>query len=110
MPPRGETTRRPCNPRPTADTSLGRPDAEPSRPNQDAGHFLMTSRLTRRRFLLAAAAVGVGAARAADRRPTILLRSGWQTVNIGDIAHTPGLLALLERHLPAADVVLWPNK
>jgi len=41
--------------------------------------------------------------------PTILLRSSWQTVNIGDIAHTPGLLALLKRHVPNAQVVLWPG-
>lgn len=40
----------------------------------------------------------------------ILLRSSWQTVNIGDIAHTPGMLALLEKHLPEAEVTLWPNK
>jgi hypothetical protein len=38
---------------------------------------------------------------------TILLRSSWQTVNIGDIAHTPGMLALLERHLPDTRVILW---
>jgi polysaccharide pyruvyl transferase WcaK-like protein len=39
----------------------------------------------------------------------VLLRSSWQTVNIGDIAHTPGMLALLERHLPETRVTLWPN-
>lgn len=44
------------------------------------------------------------------RRPRILLRSSWQTVNIGDIAHTPGVLALLERHLPDAEVRLWPSR
>ncbi|PSR52716.1 polysaccharide pyruvyl transferase family protein [Adhaeribacter arboris] len=38
----------------------------------------------------------------------ILLRSGWQTENIGDIAHTPGMLALLEKHLPEATVTFWP--
>jgi polysaccharide pyruvyl transferase WcaK-like protein len=43
------------------------------------------------------------------RPPRILLRSSWQTVNIGDIAHTPGVLALLERYLPEADVRLWPS-
>jgi hypothetical protein len=32
--------------------------------------------------------------------PTILLVSGWQDVNIGDIAHTPGLLHVLETFLP----------
>lgn len=40
----------------------------------------------------------------------ILLRSSWQTVNIGDIAHTPGMLALLEKHRPDAEVTLWPSK
>ena len=39
----------------------------------------------------------------------ILLRSSWQTVNIGDIAHTPGVLALLEKHLPQVEVRLWPS-
>lgn len=37
------------------------------------------------------------------------MRSGWQTENIGDIAHTPGLLGLLQIHVPEADVVLWSN-
>ena len=50
------------------------------------------------------------ATRAADRRaPKILLRSSWQTVNIGDIAHTPGVLRLLEQHIPDAEVRLWPS-
>jgi polysaccharide pyruvyl transferase WcaK-like protein len=44
-----------------------------------------------------------------SRRPHILLRSSWQTVNIGDIAHTPGVLALLEKHIPEAEVRLWPS-
>jgi polysaccharide pyruvyl transferase WcaK-like protein len=37
----------------------------------------------------------------------LLLCSAWQVVNIGDIAHTPGALALLERHLPEVEVTLW---
>jgi len=41
---------------------------------------------------------------------TILLRSGWQTANIGDIAHTPGLLRLVEEHLPGVSVILWANE
>jgi polysaccharide pyruvyl transferase WcaK-like protein len=45
----------------------------------------------------------------ADRPPRILLRSSWQTVNIGDIAHTPGVLAIFEKHLPSAEVYLWPS-
>lgn len=36
---------------------------------------------------------------------TILLRSGWQTVNIGDIAHSPGVLTLLRDRR----VILWSN-
>jgi polysaccharide pyruvyl transferase WcaK-like protein len=44
-----------------------------------------------------------------SERPTILVRSGWQTVNIGDIAHTPGLLRLIERLIPEAEVMLWTN-
>lgn len=39
--------------------------------------------------------------------PTILLVSGWQDVNIGDIGHTPGLLHVLETFLPNATIVLW---
>src|SRR5688572_18795612 len=42
-------------------------------------------------------------------RPCILLRSSWQVVNIGDVAHTPGVLALLERHVPDAEVILWAS-
>jgi polysaccharide pyruvyl transferase WcaK-like protein len=39
--------------------------------------------------------------------PTILLVSGWQDVNIGDIAHTPGLLHVLETFLPNSKIILW---
>lgn len=48
------------------------------------------------------------AAQAAAQQPTVLLRSGWQTINIGDIAHTPGVLAVIERQMPQANVILWP--
>lgn len=43
------------------------------------------------------------------RPPRVLVRSAWQSVNIGDIAHTPGALRLLERHFPDAEIVLWPR-
>ncbi|WP_216628122.1 polysaccharide pyruvyl transferase family protein [Paenibacillus germinis] len=43
------------------------------------------------------------------RAPRILLRSSWQVVNIGDIAHTPGVLTLLEQYLPNAEVILWAS-
>ena len=42
------------------------------------------------------------------RAPRVLLRSSWQVVNIGDIAHTPGVLALLEKHMPGASGVVSP--
>lgn len=45
-----------------------------------------------------------------NTKRTILLRSSWQTVNIGDIGHTPGALALLYRYLPHAEIILWPTK
>lgn len=38
----------------------------------------------------------------------ILLRSGWQIENIGDIAHTPAMLALIEKYIPDAVVTFWP--
>jgi hypothetical protein len=47
-------------------------------------------------------------ARAADPKPkTILLKSAWQTINIGDIGHTPGTLRIFEQYIPDAHVILW---
>ena len=57
----------------------------------------------RRRTFLQAGLASVLTAKAfadAPRAPRILLRSSWQVVNIGDIAHTPGVLALLGIALP----------
>lgn len=74
------------------------------------------SPIDRRSFLAGAAALGsvapfVGALRralaGAGPNPTIMLRSGWQTVNIGDITHTPGVLRVLETHLPEARIIAW---
>jgi polysaccharide pyruvyl transferase WcaK-like protein len=68
--------------------------------------------MNRRHFLgsTALSALSLGApAFAQSKRPRILLRSSWQVVNIGDIAHTPGVLALIERHIPEADVILWAS-
>jgi polysaccharide pyruvyl transferase WcaK-like protein len=68
--------------------------------------------LPRRAFLAASATLAAGCAASVSDpcRVRILLRSSWQTVNIGDIAHTPGMLRLLEEHLPQAEVTLWPNQ
>lgn len=68
---------------------------------------------TRRDFLATAAAalpLAFAARVSSNRPPRILLRSSWQVVNIGDIAHTPGVLTLLERHMPEAEVRLWASQ
>jgi polysaccharide pyruvyl transferase WcaK-like protein len=39
--------------------------------------------------------------------PTILIISGWQDVNIGDIAHTPGLIHLVQEKMPDSKIILW---
>jgi polysaccharide pyruvyl transferase WcaK-like protein len=69
--------------------------------------------MNRREFLastsLGALAFSAAPAFAQAKRPRILLRSSWQVVNIGDIAHTPGVLALIEKHIPEADVMLWAS-
>jgi hypothetical protein len=66
--------------------------------------------MNRRHFLTTTLASTLAALPAAENRPRrIVLRSSWQTVNIGDIAHTPGVLALLEKHLPDVEVRLWPS-
>jgi hypothetical protein len=73
--------------------------------------------MNRREFIARTAAVagastllpGLHAA-GSGRPPKILLRSSWQSVNIGDIGHTPGALSLLEKHFPEAEVTLWPGE
>lgn len=44
------------------------------------------------------------------RAPRLLLHSSWQTVNIGDIGHTPGVLSILGRFFPEAELTLWPRR
>ncbi|MFM6131324.1 MAG: polysaccharide pyruvyl transferase family protein [Sphaerospermopsis kisseleviana] len=67
--------------------------------------------ISRRLFLQSTLVASIAASvRAAEKRsPRILLRSSWQVINIGDIGHTPGVLALLEKHLPEAEVQLSGN-
>jgi hypothetical protein len=70
------------------------------------------SSFSRREFLAStiAASLAPVLAQAAEKRPRrLVLRSSWQTVNIGDIAHTPGVLHLLEQYLPDVEVRLWPS-
>jgi hypothetical protein len=58
--------------------------------------------------LPALAALPAFAALPGSKAP-LLLRSSWQTVNIGDVAHTPGMLTLLEKYFPDQKVWLWPS-
>lgn len=68
--------------------------------------------ISRRRFAAVVAALSsiVPARAQSGRPPRILLRSSWQSVNIGDIGHTPGALAILEKHFPEAEITLWPGR
>jgi hypothetical protein len=68
--------------------------------------------MDRRHFVFAATLTAAlrGIATAVGRSPRIVVRSSWQTVNIGDIAHTPGILRLLEQFLPDAEISLWPSR
>ncbi|SKB08456.1 Polysaccharide pyruvyl transferase family protein WcaK [Prosthecobacter debontii] len=68
----------------------------------------MTSRRT---FISAITAALGGSLYAADGSPKrIVLQSAWDTVNIGDIGHTPGTLHILEQHLPELQVTVWAMK
>ncbi|MCC9605108.1 polysaccharide pyruvyl transferase family protein [Blastopirellula sp. JC732] len=61
--------------------------------------------------ILGLSALGASRLFAAESKPKrILLRSSWQTINIGDIAHTPGVLRLISEYLPETEVTLWPSK
>ena len=58
----------------------------------------------------AATAFG-GALQAAEPKPRhTLLSNGWHCVNIGDIAHAPGMIRLIEQHLPGTTVTFWPQR
>ena len=76
----------------------------------------MTRSTNRRNFLKNTGLAGLGLLLAhirtatAGTAPTILVVSGWQDMNIGDIAHTPGLLHVLETFLPEAKVILWKRR
>ena len=66
--------------------------------------------MNRRNFVAALLASGISLKAQEGGKPQkIILRSSWQTVNIGDIAHTPGVLHILEQYLPHVEVMLWPG-
>lgn len=58
-------------------------------------------------MLIAGITNALGENRSVDSPKTILLVSGWQDVNIGDIAHTPGLIHVLKTFLPDYKIILW---
>lgn len=71
----------------------------------------MTTRITRRSFLATSTAALAAATSAEPTKPkTILLQSAWDTLNIGDIGHTPGTLRILEQHLSDVRIILWAMK
>lgn len=68
----------------------------------------------RRRFLktsLSAALLAGTPAFAANprRKPRVLLRNGWQSINIGDIAHYIGMMELFRKYSIDAEVRLWTS-
>ncbi|MGC4005929.1 MAG: polysaccharide pyruvyl transferase family protein [Pirellulales bacterium] len=68
-----------------------------------------------RRDFLAALTAALAATRsrtlvAADgtpRKPRVLLRNAWQSINIGDIAHYLGLFELLQKHKIDVEIRFW---
>jgi len=66
-------------------------------------NFLKTSGLA----LGAASLPSAALALTPKAQKTILLQSAWAVKNIGDIGHTPGTLAALEKHLPEAKIIVW---
>jgi len=70
------------------------------------------SHTTRRSFIqtlgLALGATSLPAlSQDAKAQKTVLLQCAWATKNIGDIGHTPGTLAIIEKNLPQVKVILW---
>ena len=68
--------------------------------------------MNRRQFIASTSAAALATSlrgAGAKRPPRILLRSSWQSVNIGDIGHTPGALSLFDKYFPEAEITLWPR-
>lgn len=71
--------------------------------------------MKRRQFLQQSFATSLTAslsalpAAAAGRRPRVLLRNGWQSLNIGDVAHYLGMMELFKRHRIDAEVCFWTS-
>jgi hypothetical protein len=73
--------------------------------------------MNRRRFLQTSLAAAASAslaplpafAAAGSRKPRVLLRNGWQSINIGDVAHYMGMLELFQKYGVEADVRFWAS-
>lgn len=67
--------------------------------------------MNRRHFLHSSLATTLATlpALAQGRKPRILLRNGWQSQNIGDIAHYMGMMELLRHHQIDAEVRFWTS-
>ena len=63
--------------------------------------------ITRRQFASSALAATAAPNAAQVKPPTILLRTAWQTRNIGDVCFTPSMISALERFVPGAKVIAW---
>ena len=74
--------------------------------NQSRRNFLKNSGILSAACLLSNS-IACAAVVTKKRNPTILLVSGWQDVNIGDIAHTPGLLHVFQTFMPDSKIILW---
>lgn len=60
--------------------------------------------MLRRTFLATSSAA---LAQPPPRSRKILLRTGWQMRNIGDVCFTPAMLAAIRQYIPEADVTCW---
>jgi hypothetical protein len=84
--------------------------ADTIRPGQN-GKVAIQGTIDRRCFgWYAAGLLGLRTGAASGRPARILLRSSWQSVNIGDVGHTPGALALLGKYFGEAEITLWPGR
>ncbi len=74
----------------------------------DRREFLKRAGLGAMAMALPMSVIEAAAKKAAPGRdPRILIVSGWQEINIGDVAHTSGLVAVLKRYIPNASITLW---
>lgn len=68
---------------------------------------------SRRTFLKKSVAAAIGAALLPYCKKTkgvvFLLVSGWQDVNIGDVAHTPGMIAFIREYFKDPEIIWWPK-